>query len=188
MPCYVTDIAIFQQPLARNDFSAGVREDDFHATIQLTIGSSVVAGNGIILAVTVCADTVTADPLVDQSHPHRIGTPLRERLIVAVAASAVCVSLDRYLGLRGLLEEVSQLLDVVHPARFQLCLVGTEQYVAECDHHALLRFLGIQLLELLFLFGNEILVTQRIGIGNRQLSSLKIGVLLSDRYLLVGYI
>src|ERR1019366_603706 len=129
--------------LAWSDVAVLVGEDDFHTPIQLTTGGSVVAGNRKRLTITARSDTVTVDPLVDQSRSHGIGAPIRELLIEAVTAGAVGVAFNQYLVLRVLLEKIGQLLHVAHTARFQLRLVGTEQYVAKCDHQAAFRFLGI---------------------------------------------
>src|SRR5450759_1772555 len=85
--------------LAWSDVATVVGEDDFHAPIQLTTGGSVVVGNWKRLTITARSNPVAADPRSDQSRPHGIGAPFRERRIEAVTASAVGVAFNQYLVL-----------------------------------------------------------------------------------------
>jgi hypothetical protein len=50
------------QFLACSEVTVLVREDDFHAPVQLTAGGTVIAGNRKALAIAAGVDAITADP------------------------------------------------------------------------------------------------------------------------------
>ena len=102
------------------------------------------------LAVSPRGDAIRAHAHAQQGRAHRVGSPVRELLVVAVAPGAVRESLDHHVALRILLEEIRELLHVAHPAGLQLRLVGVEQDIAQRDDHSAVGLFRFHFLELRF--------------------------------------
>src|SRR5262249_21339053 len=141
--------------------------------VLLTAGRRIVVDDRELRAVALGLDALRGDATGHQEITYGVRALLRELDVEALVADVVAEALDQYVAPGIRLEKVGQLVDAPLGAGADLGLTGSEQHVADREHHAAIGLLRLEALELLGerrRFG--VLGGERLGLGVVRLFAL----------------
>src|SRR5690606_34970200 len=151
-----------------------VGDDDLDAAVLLAAGGGGVARDRVFLSVAARADPRARDAALDEGRANGVGGALREAEVELRAADAIGEALDEDVALGVLVEERDEGIDGAAGAGLERRLARIEEHVAEGEHEAAPRELGLELGDL---FG-ELLGTGEggLGLGAGGLGALALGL------------
>src|SRR5262245_4428388 len=138
-------------PLPRRALRAHalVQHEHLDPPVLLTAGRRIVVDDRELRAVALGLDALRGDATGHQEITYGVRALLRELDVEALVADVVAEALDQYVAPGIRLEKVGQLVDAPLGAGADLGLTGSEQHVADREHHAAIGLLRLEALELL---------------------------------------
>ena len=130
--------------LAGPDLAVLIREENFHAPVELPARLCRIACNGQAFAIPSRRYAVGTYAHSQQGVAYRIGALFGKLLVALVTAGAIGKSFDSHCPLGMLVKNVGKLLHLTYASRFKARAIGIEQDIVQRDYQPSLRLICIQ--------------------------------------------